>query len=474
MAIVPVTSFRSPDTSVSGSEVRALANGGQAFDHLVLTEADADGMLAALRLDRGALGDRLKIVKSPEALAKRLSSQRGDLGFLRADDVGPSVRALSWGNDALFGGDRVKSLAAWPLHATLQVPQGQAPAYDPKQAWTMVAGGDILLDRGVKLAIDGHASGTDFPFNGGFADITGTCKNCSPFGWDTPYTKRAGQAGAVRDLFKGADVAIANFENPAPNNWRFHPSGTVFSANPANIAALQDAGFDWVSMANNHIGDAGDLGILQTMKNLDKHDIAHAGAGRNTTAAHKAALIEAGGVTVGLLGYDTIAPSYWSAPDSPGSAHMTVKALKQDVAAARAAGADVVVVMPHWGVEYTAKPTALQQKLGRAGDRRGRRHGDRQPPALGGGDGGLQGQADLVRPRQPRVRPDLVHPHRGGHHGRVDVRRHPARPGAGSSTPDPRPGAAQLPRAGRRRQGRAQPDVPGVGRPAALVGEAIG
>ena len=167
------------------------------------------------------------------------------------------MRALSWGNDALFGGDRVKSLAAWPLHATLQVPQGQAPAYDPKQAWTMVAGGDILLDRGVKLAIDGHASGTDFPFNGGFADITGTCKNCSPFGWDTPYTKRAGQAGAVRDLFKGADVAIANFENPAPNNWRFHPSGTVFSANPANIAALQDAGFDWVSMANNHIGDAG-------------------------------------------------------------------------------------------------------------------------------------------------------------------------------------------------------------------------
>ena len=366
VAIVPVTSFRSPDTSVSGSEVRALADGGQAFDHLVLTEADADGMLAALRLDRGALGDRLKVVKSPEALAKRLSSQRGDLGFLRADDVGPSVRALSWGNDALFGGDRVKSLAAWPLHATLQVPQGQAPAYDPKQAWTMVAGGDILLDRGVKLAIDGHASGTDFPFNGGFADITGTCKNCSPFGWDTPYTKRAGQAGAVRDLFKGADVAIANFENPAPNNWRFHPSGTVFSANPANIAALQDAGFDWVSMANNHIGDAGDLGILQTMKNLDKHDIAHAGAGRNTTAAHKAALIEAGGVTVGLLGYDTIAPSYWSAPDSPGSAHMTVKALKQDVAAARAAGADVVVVMPHWGVEYTAQPTALQQKLGRA------------------------------------------------------------------------------------------------------------
>ncbi len=240
------------------------------------------------------------------------------------------------------------------------------PGYDPARAWTMVAGGDVLLDRGVKLAIDDHAAGTDFPFNGGSAEITGTCKDCSPLGWDTPYTKRTGDAGAFRALTKGADIAIANFENPAPDDWRFHPSGTVFSANPANIAALEDAGFDWVSVANNHIGDAGDDGILQTIKNLDKHDIAHAGAGRNTKAAHKAALLEVGGVTVGLLGYDTIAPSYWSAPDSPGSAQMTVKALKKDIAAARAAGADVVVVMPHWGVEYTAAPTAKQQKLGRA------------------------------------------------------------------------------------------------------------
>ena len=366
VAIVPVTNFRSPLSSVKPIDVRALVAGSTAFDHVVLVDADADAVLDAVKLDRGALGKKLKTVASPQALAKYLSKHRSDLGFLRADDVRPSVRALGWGKSSLFGGDRVPSLAAWPLKATLQVPEGQQPAYDPARAWTMVAGGDILLDRGVKLAIDGHGSGTDFPFNGGTVDITGTCKNCSPMGWDTAYTRRTGNAGAFRDLTKGADIAIANFENPAPDDWRFHPSGTVFSANPANIAALQDAGFDWVSMANNHIGDAGDNGILQTMKNLNKHDIAHSGAGKNTKAAHKASLIKAGGVTVGLLGYDTIAPSYWSASDSPGSAHMTVGALKRDIARARAAGADMVVVMPHWGIEYTARPTALQQKLGRA------------------------------------------------------------------------------------------------------------
>ena len=366
VAIVPVTNFRSPLSSVKPINVRALVGGSTAFDHVVLVDADADAILDAVKLDRGALGKKLKTVASPEALARYLAKHRSDLGFLRADDVGPSVRALGWGKASLFGGDRVPSLDAWPLKATLQVPEGQPPAYDPARAWTMVAGGDVLLDRGVKLAIDGHGSGTDFPFNGGTVDITGTCKDCSPMGWDTAYTQRTGNAGAFRDLTKGADIAIANFENPAPDDWRFHPSGTVFSANPANIAALQDAGFDWVSMANNHIGDAGDDGILQTMKNLNKHDIAHSGAGKNTKAAHKAALIKAGGVTVGLLGYDTIAPSYWSASDSPGSAHMTVRALKRDIARARAAGADMVVVMPHWGVEYQASATPLQQKLGRA------------------------------------------------------------------------------------------------------------
>ncbi len=45
---------------------------------------------------------------------------------------------------------------------------------------------------------------------------------------------------------------------------------------------------------------------------------------------------------------------------------MSAAALRRDVAAARAAGAQVVVVYPHWGVEYTARTTSLQRALGRA------------------------------------------------------------------------------------------------------------
>jgi poly-gamma-glutamate synthesis protein (capsule biosynthesis protein) len=228
----------------------------------------------------------------------------------------------------------------------------------------MVAGGDILLDRGVKQAID--ANGVDFPFDGGTVEITGRCKDCSPMGWDLPYTRRTGNAGAVRDLISGADIAIANFENPAPNDWRWHGSGTVFTANPALIKGLADAGIDWVSLANNHTGNAGRTGMLQTMKNLDKYDIAHGGLGRNLAQAHKATLLKAGGVTVGILGYDMIAPRDHAGADLAGTAGMTKKDLRRDIKAARAAGADVVIVFPHWGIEYRANPSATQRTMAHA------------------------------------------------------------------------------------------------------------
>ncbi|HEX5827075.1 MAG TPA: CapA family protein, partial [Candidatus Limnocylindrales bacterium] len=267
VAIVPVTNFRSGRATVKASEVARIASGEGAYDRLVLVEDDADAILATLGLDRGALGKELVLVASAQKLRAYLPKHRKALAFLRADDVDESVRALAWGGKALFGVARVKSLADWPLVARLPVAADATP-YDPGRAWTMVAGGDILLDRGVALAIKDR--GVNFPFDGGTVEITGICPDCSPFGWDLPYTKRTGDKGVVRDLVKGADISIANFENPAPDTFRFHGKGTVFTANPAYIKGLRNAGIDWLSLANNHIGDAGRAGMLQTIENVEK------------------------------------------------------------------------------------------------------------------------------------------------------------------------------------------------------------
>ena len=366
VAIVPVTHFRTPYAASSFAEVASvLAGTSGRYDALELVEADADAILAALRVERPADPARLVLAPDAAALSADLAENRRRLAFLRADDVWQGVRALSWGRTAMFGVDRVEKVEDWTLFARLAADSVGAEPYDPAAAWTLVAGGDILLDRGVYKTVKIDGKGVDFPFDGGTAEITArVC--CSQFGWPVPQMKRTGNAGAVRTLIEGADLAIANFENPAPDRPRWHTTGTVFSADPALIDGLANAGIDYVSLANNHIGDAGRAGLLQTIDNLEERGIAASGAGANLAEARRAGILEAGGQRVAILAYDTIAKYYGASATGAGSAQLSAAVCREDIKKARDAGADVVIVFPHWGTEYDATPFAGQQKLARA------------------------------------------------------------------------------------------------------------
>jgi hypothetical protein len=364
VAIVPVTNFRAPWASTSPAEIAdVLAGRSTRYDALEVVASEKDAVLAALGITSPSPAG-VRTAPNANELTKDLVANRKRLAIIRADAVTPAVRALGWGDKSLFGVGRVTKLDQWQLRAALAAPSGVG--YDPAKVWTLVAGGDILLDRGVAQTVKIRGKGVDFPFDGGTATITGRCKNCSPMGWDLPYTQRTGNGGAVRSLLRGADVAIANFENPAPDNYRYHTRGTVFSADPKLINGLRDAGIDYVGLANNHIRDAGAQGILDTIANLDARGIVHSGAGKNVAAARKAAILDAGGVKVAILAYDTIAKSYAASATRAGSAQLSAAAVEADVKAARAAGADLVIVFPHWGTEYDPKPFAGQQQLARA------------------------------------------------------------------------------------------------------------
>ncbi len=360
--IVPVTSFRNPWTATDAAELRAvLAGTSRRYAALELVEEESDAILAVLEAPRST-AKTLVLAPDAAAVTADLAVHRDRIALLRAEAVGPAVRALAWGESSLFGIDRVRDLAAWPLTADLPP---AATRFDPATTWTLVAGGDILLDRGVAKTVKLDGRGIDFPFDGGVAEITSRyC--CSAFGWKLPRTKRLGDAGAVRHLLTGADLALANFENPAPDRFRYHTSGTVFSADPALIEGLARAGIDWVSLANNHIGDAGRAGIVQTRRNVERFGIEVSGAGANLAEAHAPAWLEAGGLRIAVFGYDTIAKYYAATEDRPGSAQLTAAAARADIAAARRAGADLVIVYPHWGVEYRATPTAAQRGLAHA------------------------------------------------------------------------------------------------------------
>jgi poly-gamma-glutamate synthesis protein (capsule biosynthesis protein) len=368
MAVVPVTSFRGTATTTTIAEVKSvLAGTSGRYEALELVRRDATGILKTVGAARPEDPNRLVLVGTASRLTADLAAHRDRLAIIRADNVTPAVRALAWGRHALFGEDRVSKLAAWPFKADLRAPKDPyKPTYDPARAWTLVAGGDILLDRGVAKTVKIDGRGVNFPFNGGTATITGRCRDCSAFGWDLPYVHRTGNAGAMRELLLNADLAIANFENPAPDNYRYHTSGTRFSADPRLIDGLMNAGIDYVSLANNHIRDAGGQGILDTITNLDDRGIAHSGAGKNIKAAHRPAIMRIGRTKVAILGYDTIARYYAAGANSPGSAQLTPIGVRKDVRAARRAGADVVIVFPHWGTEYDPTPFAGQERLARA------------------------------------------------------------------------------------------------------------
>jgi poly-gamma-glutamate capsule biosynthesis protein CapA/YwtB (metallophosphatase superfamily) len=363
VAIVPVGDYRTTVASVGPEDLAAVLDGtSKTYHALELVAADSGAVMAALGMQAPADATRLVLADSAEVLATDLAAHRDRLAFLRASQVGPSVHALQWQGKGLFGVDRVASLSDWTLNATL-LAGDPATTYDPASAWTIVAGGDVMFDRNVYIQSLVKRTDVDFPFKGGTVKITGT-RCCSKTGWD-PYPmatfKRLGGEGAVTHLLSGADLTLLNLEGPAPKNATHHTDGTSMSFDQRLLPGLVHAGVDWVSLANNHIRNEGAQGISETIEALDGLAIAHSGAGANSTEARAPAVLTAGGLKIALLSYDNISVS-GATSTKAGAALLQSNTYVEDIAAARAAGADLVIVYPHWGTEYSESVTATQKK----------------------------------------------------------------------------------------------------------------
>jgi capsule synthesis protein PGA_cap len=356
VAWVPVVGFWSSTNTISEQAIGAALSGGSArYDDVIVPTDDVAALEDALGVTIAGSVKR----GTPDEI--RAAVKGGALGILRASDVTPTVHALGIGKQQLFGNARTDSLDTWPLRGEVEDP---AP-WDQARTWTLVAGGDILLDRGVSLAVRNKKAGVDFPYDGGNASITReTCCNAT-YGTKTAVTQREGGAGTFRKYLKAADIALANLESPVDDQFRFHPRGTVFSGDPRLLEGVKDAGFDVVSLANNHIRDAGTDGILETVKALKSRGIAFSGAGKGFASARKPAILETHGTTVAIFGCDAVAHGYWTTGKGIGSRQCDRTTLVDDIKKAKDA-ADVVIVFPHWGIEYRANPSASQRRLAKA------------------------------------------------------------------------------------------------------------
>ena len=168
------------------------------------------------------------------------------------------------------------------------------------------------------------------------------------------------------DVLAGADYRIGNLETPVASGGKaLENKIAVFRAAPA-VASVLARHFDAVSVANNHSGDYGKSAFLETLEHLDRVGVRHFGGGRNLTEAHVPLWIEKNGLRIAVLGYNEFKPrSFEAGPSTPGVAWSEDDQVIDDIRAARAAGADLVIPFMHWGWERETEPCARQRVLAR-------------------------------------------------------------------------------------------------------------
>ena len=161
----------------------------------------------------------------------------------------------------------------------------------------------------------------------------------------------------TKDIIESADIAFANLESTISEQNGITQNGTwCFTAPPAAAGTLLHAGFDVVSLANNHVWDFGKRALLETPVHLDRVGIRHAGTGQNIDAAFSPAILEAKGIRIALFsvtsifnygGADHEAFTYTAWADME-RLKPAIEKVKSDV--------DLVIVAAHWGPEYQDRP----------------------------------------------------------------------------------------------------------------------
>jgi poly-gamma-glutamate synthesis protein (capsule biosynthesis protein) len=245
--------------------------------------------------------------------------------------------------DGLHPSDPVYPLREeWSLHSTTgneRAAEELAPWMNQEISFDRVvhvaAVGDVMLDRALGEAIT--AGDVDYPF------------------------------AQVEAPLSEADLTIGNLESALGDLGRPENKGYTFRAPVEAAETLAYAGFDVLSLANNHAMDFGAEALLQAIQLLDGLGISTVGAGANDAAAHQPVLTEVNGIKFAILAYTDVPVEFrgfdtrtWTAGEaSAGIAWAESRRIQADITAARSL-ADHVVVILHSGYEGVLQPSPPQ------------------------------------------------------------------------------------------------------------------
>lgn len=201
---------------------------------------------------------------------------------------------------------------------------------------TLMAVGDIMLGRSI----------ADLILNEGYQ---------APFAF-------------TADTLSSADVTIGNLECPISNRGKAAQKNYVFRAPLAAAKSLSYAGFDILSLSNNHILDYGQEGLTDTITALESENIPVVGAGLDANQAYAPQFIEHNGLKLAFLSYVDVPTTdfdylSWEAGDErPGIAWAHADRVQEGVQFAKK-DADIVIVLLHNGYEFWQKVSEAQQEI---------------------------------------------------------------------------------------------------------------
>lgn len=177
-------------------------------------------------------------------------------------------------------------------------------------------------------------------------------------GYEYPYEH-------VKDIFKDKDIVFGNLECPIcdESNPVYKKPQIVFKADSSNTIALKEAGFNILSLANNHTMDQNSIGLISTMNLLNKTNIGYVGAGKSYGNARKPYFVKMNNTVIGFLAYSVFPPEgYIFSPSRPDVARVDFDKLDKEIQMARE-NCDFLVLSFHWGNEYEFYPSEYQREL---------------------------------------------------------------------------------------------------------------
>jgi poly-gamma-glutamate synthesis protein (capsule biosynthesis protein) len=193
---------------------------------------------------------------------------------------------------------------------------------------TLIFAGDMMLGRAVESAASSRGD------------------------WAFPFRR-------VEPRLRAADVAFGNLECVAAAG-----ATTEFSADPRALSGLRDAGFDVVSLANNHTADDGLEALAETAAELRKLGIAVTGI-QYPPAAQRPTIVRAGTIKVGFLAYSWSAGDFAPQDGLPFISRARRAEMVADIGRARP-DVDYLVVSLHMGIEGVRRSVEGQQQKARA------------------------------------------------------------------------------------------------------------